>query len=69
MKAMRIVFTSNWVPYLQMRSVGSHRTAGREKEGKTERTGLVRLLPAVHGATGEENIRLKLSKCINILYL
>ena len=30
---------SNGVPCLQMRSVGSHRTTGREKEGNKERTG------------------------------
>ena len=30
------VVVSNGVPCLQMRSVGSHSTSGREKEGKTE---------------------------------
>ena len=30
-------FISNGVPYLQMRSVGSHSTSGREKEGTKER--------------------------------
>jgi hypothetical protein len=39
MKAVRPVITSNGVPYLQMRSVGSHSTSGREKEGKKEWTG------------------------------
>ena len=37
--AMRPVIASNGVPYLQMRSVGSHSTSGREKEGIKERTG------------------------------
>jgi hypothetical protein len=32
--AMRPVFTSNGVPYLQMRLVRSHSTSGKEKEGK-----------------------------------
>ena len=31
--AVRPVITSNEVPFLQMRSVGSHSTSGREKEG------------------------------------
>ena len=37
-KAVRPVITSNRVPYIQMRSVESHRMWGREKEGmdKTE---------------------------------
>ena len=34
MKAVQPVFVSNGVPSLQMRSVGSHSTTGREKEGK-----------------------------------
>ena len=29
---------SNGVPFLQMRSVGSNSTSGKEKEGDTERT-------------------------------
>ena len=33
------VIASNGVPFLQMRSVGSYRTSGREKEGKKETTG------------------------------
>ena len=33
------VFASNGVPFLQMRSVGSHSRSGREKEGKEERMG------------------------------
>ena len=33
MKAVRLVIASNGVPYLQMRSVGSHSTLGMEKEG------------------------------------
>ena len=39
MKAVRQVNTSNGVPYLKIRLVGSHGTSGREKEvkkGKTE---------------------------------
>jgi hypothetical protein len=39
MKAVRTVFASNGVPYLQMRSVVSHNTSGREKEGKKKRAG------------------------------
>ena len=34
MKVVRSDLTSNEVPYLQMRSAGSHSTSGREKEGK-----------------------------------
>jgi hypothetical protein len=33
MKAVPPVMSLNGVPYLQMRSVGSHSTSGREKEG------------------------------------
>ena len=36
---MQPVIASNGVSYLQMRSVGSHNTSGREKEGNKERTG------------------------------
>jgi hypothetical protein len=39
MKGLCDVIASNGVPFLQMRSVGSHSTSGREKEGKEERTG------------------------------
>ena len=39
------VIASNGVPFLQMRSVGSHSTSGREKEGNKERTR--RVLPHV----------------------
>ena len=39
MNAMRSVIASNGVTFLQMRSVGSHSTSGREKEGNKERTG------------------------------
>ena len=38
--AVRPVIASNGVPFLQMRSVGSHGTSGREKEGIKERTGM-----------------------------
>ena len=38
--ALRPVFASNGVAFLQMRLVGSHNTSGREKKGKKERTGL-----------------------------
>ena len=33
-EAVRLVIGSNGVPFLQMRSVVSHRTSGMEKEGK-----------------------------------
>ena len=36
---VRPVIASNGVPFLQMSSVGSHSTSGREKEGKKERAG------------------------------
>ena len=36
--AVRPVIASNGVNFLQMRSVGSHSTSGREKEGNKERT-------------------------------
>ena len=39
MKPGRPVIVSNGVPYLQMRSVGSHTTSGREKEGKRKEKG------------------------------
>jgi hypothetical protein len=39
--AVRPVIASNKAPYLQMRSVESHGTSGREKEGSKERTGLI----------------------------
>ena len=38
MKSMRPVIATNRVHSLQMRSVGSHRTSEREKQGKGERT-------------------------------
>ena len=38
-KAVRAVNASNGVPYLQTTSEGFHRTSGREKEEKKERTG------------------------------
>ena len=34
MKAVRPFIVSNGVPYLQMRSIGSHSTSKREKKGK-----------------------------------
>ena len=37
--AVRPVIASNGVPFLQMRSVESHNTSGREKEGNKERLG------------------------------
>ena len=40
MKAVRAVIASNGDPYFQMRSVRSHSTSGREKEGKKGRTGI-----------------------------
>ena len=39
MKADLSVISSKEVHCLQIRSVGSHSTSGREKEGKKERTG------------------------------
>ena len=36
---MRPVIATNGDPFLQMRSVGSHSTSGREKEGIKERMG------------------------------
>jgi hypothetical protein len=36
--AVRPVIASNGVLYLKMRSLGSHSTSGREKDGKKERT-------------------------------
>ena len=36
MKVVRPFIASNGVPYIQMRSVGSHSTSGREKNGRTE---------------------------------
>ena len=41
MKALfRPLIASNGIPFLQMRSVGSHSTSGREKEGIKESTGV-----------------------------
>ena len=37
--AGRPVIASNGIPFLQMRSVGSHSMSGREKEGNKERMG------------------------------
>ena len=36
--AVRPVIASNGIPFLQIRSVGSHSMTGREKEGNKERT-------------------------------
>ena len=47
MKAVRTVIDSNWVSYLQIRSVGSHCTSGREKERK-KRTGLGQFYFGIH---------------------
>ena len=48
---MRPVIASNGAPFLQMRSVGSHSTPGREKEEHKERTGSRRICccPWSHG--------------------
>jgi hypothetical protein len=35
--AVQPVITSNGVPFLQMRSIGSHSLSGREKKGKKVR--------------------------------
>ena len=37
MKAVRPIIASNGVPYLQMRSVGTHSTSGMEKKEMKER--------------------------------
>ena len=48
---VRPVIASNVVPFLQMRSVGSHSTSGREKGGKKKRTGKAACLkPKIHEA-------------------
>ena len=36
---VQTIIASNGVPFLQMRSVASHSTSGREKEGKKEGMG------------------------------
>ena len=36
LKIVRPVIASNGIPYLQMTSVGSHKTSGREGEGRKE---------------------------------
>ena len=41
--SVRPVIASNGVPFLQMRSVGSHSTLGKEKEGNKESTGSTNL--------------------------
>ena len=33
-KGVRPVIASNWIPYVQKRSVGLHGMSGREKEGR-----------------------------------
>ena len=48
-KVVRPVIASNAVAYLQMRSVGSYSTSGREYEGKKERTGEDKLQPSDSG--------------------
>jgi hypothetical protein len=40
MKTVRPVIALNGVPYLKMRSMGSHSTAGREKEGDRKENGM-----------------------------
>ena len=45
--AVRLVIASNRVSFLQMRTVGSHSTSGREKEGIKLHLRLV-----IHGAMG-----------------
>ena len=44
MKAVRPVISSNDVPYLQGRLVGLHSTSERDKEGKKERTIMLRMV-------------------------
>ena len=38
-RAVRPVIATNYLPFLQMRSVGQHSTSGKEKEGKKESIG------------------------------
>ena len=52
MKAVRPVIASNGVPYPQMKSVGSHSTSGREKEGKKTRTGWFLVVNEKEGRRG-----------------
>ena len=49
MKVMRPVITSTSVPYLQMRSVGSHSASTREKEAKEGKYGVgpIQLCPFI----------------------
>ena len=44
---------SNGVPSLQMKSVGSHRKSGREKEGKEEEGFMIRVLPTITSCDAE----------------
>ena len=44
---VRSVIASNGVPFLQMRSVGSHSTSGNEKEGNKEGTGGIDRIPCL----------------------
>ena len=54
MNAVRPAIASNGFPYLQMTSIGSHRTSGMEKEGKKERKYLLAMFIknfTINGAT------------------
>ena len=60
---MQTVVASNGVSFLQMRSVGTHSTSGKEKKGNKERTG--RAGKRVPDMREKE----RLGKCIYLLLL
>ena len=47
MKAVRPAIASNGISYIQLRSIGSHCTSGREKEGNQEKVGTLRFISSV----------------------
>ena len=53
MKGLCNQSASNGVPFLQMRSVGSHSTPGREKGGKKVVTGMVSSWKKIKGETSK----------------
>jgi hypothetical protein len=56
---MQPVIASNGVPFLQMKSVGSHSTSGREKEGKEGMHGGKAVIFLVRGLQVLREITLK----------
>ena len=59
MKASRVVIPLNGVPFLEMRSVVSHNTSGREKEEKEKDiVECFSIRPDVHGTMicGKKNL-------------